>query len=76
MAKQRAIGERVRLYRQAAGFAIRRLAALAGMPRSSLARLELGQQRAKHDEIVALANALGIPVDRLYRDDEKERKAS
>ncbi len=59
------LGERVRTLRSERGESQRGLAARAGVDRVSIARIEAGHQLPRYRTMVALAEALGVPLDRL-----------
>ena len=56
-------GEHMRAARKSAGLTQRELAALAGVERVTVARLECGMHQGGIDTIVLLADALGISID-------------
>ncbi len=62
---RRAIGERIRLLREAKGLAQSKLAQTAGIGRVTLVRTERGEQSPRYDTLMALAKALGISLSEL-----------
>lgn len=65
-ARRRVFGERVRSLRLERGLSQERLAELAGVHRTYLSSLELGQRNIGLDNILALAAALGVPPAELF----------
>jgi DNA-binding XRE family transcriptional regulator len=59
------LGDRVRALRSERGDTQHALAQRAGVNRVSIARIEAGDQLPRYRTLVALANALDVPVDRL-----------
>ncbi len=71
-----ALGMRLRAARQAKGWSQHRLAALAGLSRSTVAALELGRYATcDTGTVAALAQALGVSKSRLL-DDRPRRSVS
>ncbi|MFO7893957.1 MAG: helix-turn-helix transcriptional regulator [Longimicrobiales bacterium] len=62
---RRTFGERLRELRDRSGFTQGELAARAGLNRVTIARYETGEQMPRYSTLVALADALGRPVDQL-----------
>ena len=62
----RIVGARIAAVRRARGWSQERLAEAAGIETSYVARIEAGTRRATLDKVVALADALGIPIARLF----------
>lgn len=65
-ARRRVFGERVRSLRLERSLSQERLAELAGVHRTYLSSLELGQRNVGLDNILALAAALGVPPSELF----------
>lgn len=63
------VGRRICAIRESRGLSQLELAHLAEVSRHSVYRTELGTQAATVDVIVRLAHALGVPPDRLFRDE-------
>jgi transcriptional regulator with XRE-family HTH domain len=59
-------GQRVALARKRAGLSQHQLAALAGVSRSAIARIELGVHRPTVDAALAIAAALDASVEALF----------
>lgn len=65
------IGTRVRSLRTAAGLSSEDLAAVVatnggGLSATEIGRIEAGERRVLDDEVLHLAQALGVPVDGLF----------
>lgn len=65
--RRRAIGDQIRAARRDAGLTQEKLAELAGMDRQSINRIEQGHQAAIIDNLIRIADALGIPLADLVR---------
>lgn len=61
---------RLRTLRQARGWTLDDLAARSHVGASTISRLETGQRRLALDQLVTLAQALGVTVDDLLADDD------
>jgi DNA-binding XRE family transcriptional regulator len=59
------IGRRIRQLREAARMTQGELAAMAGIGRVTLVRIERGEQSPRYETLVALARAMGQPVAEL-----------
>ncbi|MHB1195166.1 MAG: helix-turn-helix domain-containing protein [Longimicrobiales bacterium] len=59
------LGDRVRALRSERGETQHALAQRAGVNRVSIPRIEAGDQLPRYRTLVALANALDVPLDRL-----------
>ena len=59
------LGSRVRELREAQNLTQERLAAAAGIGRGTLVRIENGEQSPRYETLVALARALGRPIQEL-----------
>lgn len=79
-----AIGQRVLEERTRAGWTQNDLCCQVGLSRTSIANIELGRQRLMLHQILALADALSVPVDALMgvgvqsardSDDKREMRA-
>lgn len=62
---RRAFGERLQSLRSARGMTQEELAAKAKLNRVTIARFEAGQRLPRYQTLVALADGLGLPVERL-----------
>ena len=62
------IGGRVRAHRRALGMTQEQCAALVGMSRLSLTRIELGYRRIKLPELAVICEALGCAAENLLGD--------
>lgn len=60
-------GPRLKQAREAAAQTQIELADMVGMPQSVISRVEIGNYPISRDEVVRLANALGVPVSFLFR---------
>lgn len=67
LARRRVIGERLRAARRDARLTQERLAELAGLDRQAINRIELGHQSALVDNLIRIAEALGVPLADLVR---------
>lgn len=63
-------GARVRLLRQAQGLSQEKLAELSGLHRTYISSIELGARNVSLKNIHALADALGISVEDLFKTEE------
>ena len=64
------LGEKVKLRRERLGWSQNQLAKVAGIPQPTIWRLEKGEiDHPKANTLVALANALAVPVDYLLQED-------
>lgn len=73
------LGLRVRQLRQSRSLAAKETASRAGLSRTSMARLEAGSGNPSFETLVAVADALGVPVKSLFeepRDDSISALAS
>lgn len=64
------LGQRIRLIRRVRGMSARVLAekASAGLTRAVIANVECGKQdHVRSDQVLALSDALGVPLDVLLR---------
>ncbi|THA82708.1 helix-turn-helix transcriptional regulator [Streptomyces sp. A0592] len=68
IARQRAIGVRLRQARTRANLSQERLAELAGIDRKTVVRLEGGQRDVRLTVWLRLAHALGVPLADLLRE--------
>lgn len=62
---------RIRLYRERSGLTQAKLAEMAGISQPLLSRLERGITAARHEHMVAIAQALGQPISNLTSDDSE-----
>lgn len=67
-----AVGERVRVAREAAGISQRSLADKIGVSEYTIIRLEKGRRAAKSDELEKIATALDVPLSYLVGIDDGE----
>lgn len=66
---RQALGQRIRHFRERVGITQDTLATGAGIGRATLVRLETGTQSPRYTTLLALAEALGIPVSDLLMSD-------
>jgi transcriptional regulator with XRE-family HTH domain len=62
-----ALGSNVRNARQAASLSQDALAEASGVPRSTIARIERGEQEPRISTLLSIAGALGIQLEVLVR---------
>lgn len=67
-----AVGERVRVAREAAGISQKSLADKIGVSEYTIIRLEKGRRSAKSDELEKIATALDVPLSYLVGIDDGE----
>lgn len=65
----RNIGQHLRHAREAAGISVRELARRIGLSASMISQVELNQSRPSVGTLFQIANALGLVLDDLFRDD-------
>lgn len=65
--RRRAIGEQIRAARLSADLSQERLAELAGLDRQAVNRIEQGHQSPILDNLIRLADAIGVPLADLVR---------
>lgn len=65
--RRRAIGNHIRAARAEVSLTQEKLAELAGMDRQSINRIEQGHQAALVDNLIRIADALGVPLADLVR---------
>lgn len=65
--RRRAIGDQIRAARRDANLTQEKLAELAGLDRQSINRIEQGHQAAIIDNLIRIADALGVPLSDLVR---------
>lgn len=69
----RRVGQAIRIERSIVRYTVDDLAAMSGMSRSTLSRFERGDRAPRIDQLVMIANALGISPFRLIEDaDDRE----
>ncbi len=68
LTERRATGDRIRRLRGTHGLTQERLGEGAGIARKTISRIEVGTSPADHDQLVKIANALGVPLWRLFWD--------
>ena len=69
-------GERLHALREQAGLSQQQLAERLGLPQTSYAYWERHPVALRPDQIVALANALGVSLDQLFGDDAAKRRTA
>lgn len=67
LVRRRVIGDNIRSARREKGLSQEKLAELAGMDRQAINRIEQGHQSAILDNLIRIADALGIPLADLVR---------
>ena len=67
LARRRAIGDRIREVRRERKLSQERLAELAGLDRQAINRIEQGHASALLDNLIRIADALGVPLADLVR---------
>jgi transcriptional regulator with XRE-family HTH domain len=65
---KRLLGERLKRLREEARLSQEALAARSGISRVTIARLEAGEQDPHYETLLALAQGLGLPLERLLVD--------
>jgi transcriptional regulator with XRE-family HTH domain len=65
--RRRAIGDRIRAARIHTNLTQEKLAELAGMDRQSINRIEQGHQSPIVDNLIRIADAIGVPLSDLVR---------
>lgn len=65
LARRRAVGNNIRTARRAQRLSQERLAELAGIDRQAVNRIEQGHQSALLDNLIRIADALGVPLSEL-----------
>lgn len=65
LARRRAVGNQIRTARRTRGLSQERLAELAGIDRQAINRIEQGHQSALLDNLIRIAEALGMPLSEL-----------
>jgi transcriptional regulator with XRE-family HTH domain len=66
------IGERLRAARERAGYTLEELAALTGLSKAHLSRLESAERQPSIAALLTFASALRVPVGRLLGDEADE----
>ena len=69
LARRRAIGDQIRAARLHANLTQQGLAERAGMERQAINRIEQGHQAALIDNLIRIADAMGVPLAELVRGD-------
>jgi transcriptional regulator with XRE-family HTH domain len=64
---RRVIGDRIRAARLHANLTQEKLAELAGMDRQTINRVEQGHQSPILDNLIRIADAIGVPLSDLVR---------
>jgi transcriptional regulator with XRE-family HTH domain len=67
LARRRAIGERIRTARRAAGLSQVRLAERVGVDHRTIHRIEYGTSDPRLGLLLQIAHAVGVPLDELVR---------
>lgn len=70
----KAFGARVRMLRQGRGLSQEKLAELSKLHRTYISSLELGERNVSLKNIQALANALGVSLEELFKTDEFQKR--
>lgn len=66
---RRVIGDRIRRLREAQGWTQEELAEHSGLHRNSIIRLETSERGLSIDAYLVVADALGVPLWRFFRDE-------
>lgn len=66
-----ALGRMVRAVREQEGMSVAELAAAAGYKRRRLVRIEAGELDLRYDELIALADGLGVPAAAIIPPDKR-----
>ncbi|WP_097921722.1 helix-turn-helix domain-containing protein [Streptomyces sp. wa1063] len=69
IARRRAIGDRIRAARLAAGYTQEQVALRIPMDRATYIRIEQGHSAALVDSLILIADAIGTPLSDLVRDE-------
>ena len=67
LVRRRVIGDRIRAARLHANLTQEKLAELAGMDRQTINRVEQGHQSPIVDNLIRIADAIGVPLSDLVR---------
>ena len=67
LVRRRVIGDRIRAARLHANLTQEKLAELAGMDRQTINRVEQGHQSPILDNLIRIADAIGVPLSDLVR---------
>ncbi|MEU5897871.1 MULTISPECIES: helix-turn-helix transcriptional regulator [Streptomyces] len=62
LARRRAVGTRIRSARLQANMTQERVSLMTGVDRSSVVRIEQGQQSPTLDTLIRIADAIGVPL--------------
>lgn len=65
--RRRVIGDQIRAARLEANLTQQKVAELAGMERQAINRIEQGHQAALIDNLIRIADAIGVPLADLVR---------
>ncbi|MFX4294118.1 helix-turn-helix transcriptional regulator [Streptomyces bohaiensis] len=71
VARRRVIGDRIRVARLHANLSQERLGEAAGIDRRTVSMVETGATSPRLDWLLLMADALGMPLSRLVRDEEE-----
>jgi len=63
-------GKKIREYRERKNLSVTELAKRIGVSRSYLSRMETGERPIKTDILNKIANAIGIPIQEFYSDQD------
>ncbi|MFJ6143137.1 helix-turn-helix transcriptional regulator [Streptomyces anulatus] len=69
IARRRAIGDRIRAARRAAGYTQEQIALRIPMDRATYIRIEQGHSAALVDSLILIADAIGVPLSDLVREE-------
>ncbi|NUS76727.1 MAG: helix-turn-helix transcriptional regulator [Streptomyces sp.] len=69
IARRRAIGDRIRAARSAAGYTQEQIALRIGMDRATYNRIEQGHSAALVDSLILIADAIGVLLSDLVREE-------
>ncbi|MFH9368053.1 helix-turn-helix domain-containing protein [Streptomyces anulatus] len=69
IARRRAIGDRIRAARKGAGLTQEQVALRVPMDRATYNRIEMGHAAALLDSLILIADAIGVPLSELVREE-------
>jgi len=69
LAERRSTGDRIRRLRSRRSISQERLGEGAGIDRKTVSRIETGTTPADHDQLARIANAISVPLWRLFWDE-------
>lgn len=67
------VGRRVRALREARGLRLSDLATLTGVTPAALSTIETGKRDARATTLFKIAEALRVPITKLFSDDDRPR---